>query len=89
MSGLFFTDQSNKVKLPVRMASGGTGTPTDSPEGQVDGGGTLTEPNNPNVGTPADKPTQDDGNTQLLSVLNIYLWLGIHFVGIHWIVVQI
>ncbi|XP_024123055.1 leukocyte receptor cluster member 9 [Oryzias melastigma] len=49
------------------MASGGTGTPTDSPEGQVDGGGTLTEPNNPNVGTPADKPTQDDDSADLKS----------------------
>ncbi|RVE62874.1 hypothetical protein OJAV_G00160560 [Oryzias javanicus] len=43
------------------MASGGTGTPTDSPGGQVDGGGTLTEPtNNPNVGTPADILTHHD-----------------------------
>uniref|UniRef100_A0A3P9LYA3 C3H1-type domain-containing protein n=1 Tax=Oryzias latipes TaxID=8090 RepID=A0A3P9LYA3_ORYLA len=51
------------------MASRGTGAPTFSPGGQVDGGGTLTEPtNNPTVGTAdTQKPTDVDDLAELKS----------------------
>lgn len=67
----------------MTMASRGTGAPTFSPEGQVDGGGTLTEPtNNPTVGTAdTQKPTDVDGNTIFLCVFNMYVLIAVNLIG--------